>query len=211
MDRILCLILCVAVIVVSIYLLGYCDATTWYTEQQETKPIILEVEPEITEPTTQTEPTEPTEATVVTTPPTTEPEPTVALYDVPLSEDLQLHIISVCEEHGIDPAIVLAMIYRESSYRADAVGDGGSSLGLMQIQPRWHSNRMERLGCTDMFDPYQNVMVGIDYLAENLYRYGDIEKALTAYNRGRYDGVVTQYAKNVLATAKQINNERSQG
>ena len=33
----------------------------------------------------------------------------VTLYDVPLDKELQLHIIQTCEEHRIDPAIVMAM------------------------------------------------------------------------------------------------------
>lgn len=133
--------------------------------------------------------------------------PAVTLYDVPLSEDLQLHIIKTCEEKGIDPVIVFAMAYRESSYRTDAVGDNCASLGLLQIQSRWHSERMERLDCPNLLDPYQNVTVGVDYLAELLDRYGDIPKALTAYNTGHYKGKITNYAKNVLVTAEELRGK----
>lgn len=128
----------------------------------------------------------------------------IALYDVPLEADLQIHIIEQAEAHGIDPAIIFAMCYRESSYDPSDIGDGGNSLGIMQVQPRYHRERMERLGCTDLLDPFQCVTVGVDYLAEQLERYGDIEKALTAYNAGHYKGTVTQYARNVLATAEEL-------
>ena len=135
----------------------------------------------------------------------------MVLFDVPLDTELQLYIIDEAEEHGIDPAIVMAMAYRESTYRADAIGDNGNSYGLLQVQPRWHYERMQKLGCTDLLDPYQNVTVAIDYLAEQINQYGgDLAKGLTAYNRGSYNGTVTQYAKTVLAHAEQINNERSQ-
>jgi hypothetical protein len=43
---------------------------------------------------------------------------------------------------------------------------------------------MARLGVTDLFDPYGNVLVGVDYLAELLAEYGDMGMALTAYNAG---------------------------
>ncbi len=105
-------------------------------------------------------------------------------YDVPLDEDLQLFIVRECEKHHIDAAIIMAMIERESAFDADAIGDNGHSHGLMQIQERYHIERMERLGCDDLLDPYQNVLVGIDYLAELLESYEDIEKALIAYNAG---------------------------
>lgn len=130
------------------------------------------------------------------------------LYAVPLDAELQKHIIQTCEEHHIDPAIVLAMIWRESGFRADAVGDNGNAFGLMQIWPYWHSGRMERLGCTDLLDPYQNVVVGIDYLAECIDRYdGDIAKALVAYNQGHFYETITDYALDVLDMAEELRCE----
>ena len=125
-------------------------------------------------------------------------------FDVPLSKELQNHIFAECEKHGVDPAVVIAMCFRESTYRADAIGDNGRSFGLMQIQERYHKERMVRLGVTDLLDPVQNVTVGIDFLAELLEKYGDVEKALTAYNRGHYAGAVTQYAVKVLEVAGEL-------
>ena len=124
--------------------------------------------------------------------------------EIPLDAELQDFIVSKCEVK-ISPAIVFAMIYCESNYRADVIGDGGNSFGLMQIQPRWHSQRMAKLGCTDLLNAYDNVTVGIDYLSELLERYdGDIAKALTAYNRGHYAGEVTAYAKAVINEAERL-------
>lgn len=133
-----------------------------------------------------------------------EAEPPVALYDVPLDADLQIHIIETAASYGIDPAIIMAMAYKESTYRTDAIGDGGNSLGLLQVQPRWHGARMERLGCPNLLDPYQNATVAIDYLAEQIDRYDDLSKGLVAYNRGHYAGTVTEYAKTVLAKAEEL-------
>lgn len=129
----------------------------------------------------------------------------VVLYDVPLSKELQIHIIETCEAHHIDPAIVMAMAYRESGFNAEAIGDGGDSYGLLQIQPRWHYSRMEQLGCTDLLDPFQNVTVAVDYLAEQLDRYdGDIAKALVAYNQGHFNETITNYALAVLDMAAEL-------
>lgn len=127
------------------------------------------------------------------------------LYDVPLDAELQLHIISEAVKADIDPAIIMAMAYRESSYNPKSIGDGGDSYGLLQIQPKWHRERMKKLGCMDLLDPYQNVTVGIDYLREQLARYdGHMDKALTAYNAGHYSGTVTNYAKTIMAMAKEM-------
>lgn len=134
-----------------------------------------------------------------------ETEPSEVLYDVPLDKDLQVFIGETAMEYGINPAIIIAMAYKESTYRADAIGDGGNSYGLLQIQPKWHYKRMQKLGCTDLLDPYQNVVVAIDYLAEQIERYGgDVAKGLTAYNRGHYAGTVTSYAKTILALAAEM-------
>lgn len=163
--------------------------------------------------------TEPTAAvTVKPTQPTqilneaTQPIPTdavpitvIILYDVPLPTELQLHIIQVAESYGIDPAIIFAMCYRESAYDPTRIGDYGEAFGLMQVQPKWHSDRMARLGCTDLMDPFQNVLVGIDYLAEQKARYsGDIYKALVAYNAGHYKGTITKYAMEIMAKAEEL-------
>lgn len=131
--------------------------------------------------------------------------PPTILYDVPLDTSLQLHIIQVAESYGIDPAIIFAITYRESSYNPSNIGDYGASFGLMQVQPRWHSDRMARLGCLDLLDPYQNVIVGTDFLAEQLARYdGDISKALVAYNAGHYKGTISMYAQDILAKSEEL-------
>jgi soluble lytic murein transglycosylase-like protein len=150
-------------------------------------PVIVEYFPE-------TETTESTEET----------KPTIVTYNVPLTAELQRHIVLESEEKGIDPTIIFAMAKRESNYRANAVGDGGESFGLLQIQAKWHWERMEELGCTNLLDPFQNVTVGVDYLAELLERYGDIGKALTAYNRGSYKGTVTEYAQDIITMASKL-------
>ena len=149
-------------------------------------------------PTEATQPARETTEPIDTTPP-------IILYDVPLADELQLHIIQVAESYGIDPAIMFAMCYWESTYNPASIGDQGEAFGLMQIQPKWHSERMAQLNCSDLLDPYQNVIVGADYLAEQMDRYGgDISKALVAYNAGHYNGTITKYAMVVMAMAEEL-------
>jgi hypothetical protein len=132
-------------------------------------------------------------------------EPPILLYDVPLDVELQLHIINEADKAGIDPAIIFAMAFRESTYDTDCIGDNGESYGLLQVQPYWHYERMLKLGCTDLLNPYQNVTVAIDYLAEQIDRYdGNVAKALVAYNAGHYSGTVTDYALTVLAKTYEL-------
>jgi hypothetical protein len=152
--------------------------------------------------------TEPTEIeTTVTEPPVTEETIAITLYNVPLDTELQLHIIETAESYGIDPAIVLAMAFRESNYNPSAMGDNGNSYGLLQVQLRFHKERMQRLGCTDLLDPYQNVTVAVDFLASQIQRYGSLDKALVSYNRGHYAGTITNYAIEVLGKAEELRGD----
>lgn len=130
--------------------------------------------------------------------------PEVKYFNCPLSESLQDYIFAECKRYGISPVIVVAMIEKESTFDRYAIGDDGRSFGLMQVQPKNHLQRMIELDCTDLFDPFKNVKVGINYLAECYNRYGDITKALVAYNAGSYNGTITNYAYDVLARAERL-------
>lgn len=139
-------------------------------------------------------------------------------YDVPLSTDLKIHIIETCQSYEVDPDLVFAVIGQESNYDADTVGDNGNSLGLMQVQPKWHLKRMEKLGCTDLMDPYQNVLVGIDYLSALIGKEKGLEWALMAYNGGpSYAnnkvsiGEVSEYAQSVIKLSEDFGRLESEG
>lgn len=136
------------------------------------------------------------------------PEKTRDYFNVQLDHNVQDRIFDKCEKYDISPAIIIAMIKQESNYNTYCLGDDGRAAGLMQIQAKWHLKRMINLNCTDLFNPCQNVTVGVDILAELLDRYdGDMAKALTAYNRGSYSGTITQYARSIMETAQTLTTE----
>lgn len=127
----------------------------------------------------------------------TEPEETFRYYDhISLEYELQELVWAACEETGCPYELALAVIFRESTYR-NVNGDNGNSIGYMQIQPRWHQERMERLGVTDLSDPLSNFRVGCDLLAELIEKYESVEAALTCYNTGSPG--TSGYADRVLA------------
>ena len=139
----------------------------------------------------------------------------VTIYDVPLDAELQTYIAETCDRYGVDVPLLLAIIGQESNYNAHAVGDSGNSLGLMQIQPRWHQGRMDRLGMDDLLDPHQNVTVGIDLLAELISENKGTEWAVTAYNAGAeiadYNNAIgtrTEYTESVMMLREMIKNEK---
>ena len=133
--------------------------------------------------------------------------------DIPLDADTQRQLYRSCDEVGVPYELALAVIWRESRFQ-NIVGDNGDSAGYMQVQPRWHSERMERLGVFDLADPYGNFLVGCDYLAELIGKDRGIEWALMAYNGGPFyannmarAGKVSQYARDVLNYMNELNLE----
>jgi hypothetical protein len=124
--------------------------------------------------------------------------------DVPLDAEIQRLLYRACGETGIRYELALAVIWQETDFR-NVVGDGGESFGYMQVQKKHHEERMERLGVTDLNDPYSNFLIGCDYLAELVAKDNGLEWALHGYNGGpTYANdmakarTVSQYAKNVL-------------
>lgn len=134
------------------------------------------------------------------------------LQDVKLSAEMQQWVMSYSYERHISPFIVFAIIEKESDYDVNAVGDAGESIGLMQIQEKWHQERMEALGLSDLWDSQQNIQVGIDYLLELLDENPDMEWVLNAYNGGRAYAdrkkeTHTEYATYILTRAAELEKE----
>lgn len=140
-------------------------------------------------------------------------EAKVTIYDVPIDLELLDHISGLSADYEIPVEIILAVIEKESSFNEKAVSAVGAK-GLMQIIPEYHKDRMKRLGCNDLFDPKQNVTVGVDFLAELIKKNGgNLHKALTAYNYGQNGAndkffskgkESSSYSESVIETAANI-------
>lgn len=122
--------------------------------------------------------------------------------------------VQYCDEIGaiydIQPELLMAIIETESRGQADA--DNGSCKGLMQVSERWHSSRMERLGVTDLYDAYGNILVGADYLNELISGSDNIYEALMIYHGERnIDGKVSRYAMDIVQRQHEIRLSRSEG
>lgn len=102
--------------------------------------------------------------------------------DTWISEEAQDACIEIGKQYGICPELLMAIIEHESSGKADAVN--GSCKGLMQVSEKWHKDRMMRLGVSDIYDTYGNILVATDYLAELFSENDDLYWVLMAYNGG---------------------------
>lgn len=89
--------------------------------------------------------------------------------------------------HGVEEALVRAVIHAESAYKSTAVSRAGAA-GLMQLMP----GTAKRFGVSNRFDPTQNIHGGTEYLGWLMRRYnGNVTLATAAYNAG--EGAVDRY------------------
>lgn len=120
-------------------------------------------------------------------------------------------IFSIADDYDIDPNIVAAIVWVESRGVPTVTSSDGGYLGLMQVGPKWHRARMDRLGVTDLYDPYSNVLVGVDYLSEIYGRCHDWTLTIMSYNLGESgarsvynSGQMTTYARRVLEKSAEF-------
>ena len=91
-------------------------------------------------------------------------------------------IVQAASRHNVDPALVKAIIRAESGYNSRAVSKKGA-IGLMQLMPR----TAEAFGVEDedLFNPGNNIDVGVRYLKQLLTQFhGNVRLAVAAYNAG---------------------------
>jgi soluble lytic murein transglycosylase-like protein len=96
------------------------------------------------------------------------------------SDPVHALIDSIANTHGVDPALVRAIIQTESNFNRWAVSDKGAR-GLMQLIPGTGA----RYGVRDFFDPRQNIEGGVRYMKFLLEKFnGNLDLSLAAYNAG---------------------------
>lgn len=129
--------------------------------------------------------------------------------DTYLSWEMQKACIKHGEEYGICPELLMAIIEQESRGQPDAENEGCK--GLMQINEKFHIDRMNRLGVTDIYSVDGNIRVGADYLLELFEEYGEIYLVLMVYNMGSEraealweQGKISKYALTVAERSAEL-------
>jgi hypothetical protein len=138
--------------------------------------------------------------------------------NIPIQESIQTnpreiinsYVQDICTMYpNVEPELIMSMIEQESHYNPKATN--GSCLGLMQVSTRWHKDRATRLGVTDFYDPYGNILLGVDYISGLLTKYKDPALALMFYSMKHDDaialyrqGKISKYAQIVLARAEDL-------
>ncbi len=123
--------------------------------------------------------------------------------EAPVQHAFDVLIARTARSFGVDPALVKAVVAAESNFETAAVSRAGAQ-GLMQLMPA----TADELGVVAPFQAGDNLQGGVRYLKAMLDRYGDVERALAAYNAGptavdRHGGIppyreTQAYVKRVL-------------
>jgi len=109
------------------------------------------------------------------------------------------YVEKYAREYGISPALIMAIIQQESSFKSDIIGDDGNAIGYMQV---WYIAAKqagypgtEEEWKRDGLDSDTNIKYGSKYLkwcyntyknGGKIYDYHDpLKNAISAYNAGQ--------------------------
>lgn len=126
--------------------------------------------------------------------------------------DYASYISMASARFGVEEALIRAIIHTESAFRPKAKSPKKAQ-GLMQLIPATAA----RFNVQNVYDPFQNIQGGVEYLAWLLRRYnGDIRLAAAGYNAGegkvdRFRGIppykeTINYVSRVLTLLDQYRN-----
>lgn len=104
----------------------------------------------------------------------------------------------------VPASLAIAQVAQESRFNPNAENNG--AIGLMQIIPNYHQDRLNAICEEPTFDkwyePRYNIAVGLSYMDELLssdYACGDKTYALMMYNQGPSSGTRTYLAKGIVS------------
>ncbi|MEO8754283.1 MAG: transglycosylase SLT domain-containing protein [Casimicrobiaceae bacterium] len=106
------------------------------------------------------------------------------------------------QRHSLDPMLILAVIAVESRFNPIAESEQGA-LGLMQVVPRFHMDKIAAFGVPSMLLPEANIAIGARILKDAIRRGGSDAAGLQLYN-GTFDDETRAYANRVLTERRRL-------
>ncbi len=110
---------------------------------------------------------------------------------------------------GVDPLLIVAVIAVESRFNPIAQSDGGA-MGLMQVIPRYHTDKFNAAHGGSVLDPRTNIQIGARVLKEYIRRGGTDVAGLQLYNGASTDAS-NVYANKVLGERQRLREAVRRG
>jgi len=101
------------------------------------------------------------------------------LGDTVSAASIQQLLVQAAARYGFDPSLILAQAQQESGFR-NVINPSSGACGVLQLLP----STAAQYGVSDCRNVAANIDAGVHYLADLLNRFGDIAKALAAYDWG---------------------------
>ncbi len=111
--------------------------------------------------------------------------------DDKIVEEIAGSIIKNSREYRLPPEFVVYLIKRESGFNVLAKSNKGA-VGLMQVLPKWHQDKMKKDGITNsqLYHIDKNIKLGCWIFREYYDETGSVEKALKKYVGGNHNGYI---------------------
>lgn len=112
--------------------------------------------------------------------------------DPSIAKEINAAIIKYSREFRLPPTFVLYLMKRESGFDVLAKSKAGA-VGLMQVMPKAHKDKMEKIGITNgnLYHIDNNVRLGCWIFRDYFNKTGSIEKALKKYVGGNHSTYTT--------------------
>lgn len=108
------------------------------------------------------------------------------------------------KQKDISPLLILSLISAESSFKTSVKSSGGA-IGIMQVIPYWHKEKISHL---DDKNKIWDVEINMDIGSQIIKEYIDLEKGNLSRGLQRYNGALDNkeapYAKKILANVNRL-------
>jgi soluble lytic murein transglycosylase-like protein len=108
------------------------------------------------------------------------------------------------QRQGLDPMLILAVIAVESRFNPIAESEQGA-MGLMQIVPRFHMDKIGAAAPASILVPDANIAMGTLILKDAIRRGGSDAAGLQLYN-GSFDDETRAYSTRVLTERRRLED-----
>ena len=109
---------------------------------------------------------------------------------------LQTSVKTYSKQYNLPPELVVSVIFRESTFKPTVVSSA-KCIGLMQINPKAHADKIKVMGITrnEIFHIDNNIHLGCWILRDYIDKYKSVDKALKKYVGGNLSGYVSDILK----------------